>query len=142
MKSIHNLQFMISQGKANIGVCWNKMKALSIKQPWAWAILHAGKDVENRTWATTMRGGILVHASKGVDESGFSFIRKLGVLNIPAPNQLPTGGIVGYVEITDCVEANCGPWFQGPFGLVLKNPIPLTFKQLKGHLGFFDVNIG
>jgi len=23
------------------------MKALSIKQPWVWAILHAGKDVEN-----------------------------------------------------------------------------------------------
>ena len=28
------------------------MKALSIRQPWAWAILHAGKDIENRDWRT------------------------------------------------------------------------------------------
>lgn len=26
--------------------------ALSIRQPWAWAILHAGKDIENRDWHT------------------------------------------------------------------------------------------
>lgn len=24
--------------------------ALSIRQPWAWAILCAGKDIENRSW--------------------------------------------------------------------------------------------
>ena len=28
------------------------MKALTIKQPWAWAIIHAGKDIENRDWVT------------------------------------------------------------------------------------------
>ena len=31
------------------------MKALSIRPPWAWAILHAAKDVENRTWKTNIR---------------------------------------------------------------------------------------
>ena len=25
-------------------------RALTLKQPWPWAIVHAGKDVENRTW--------------------------------------------------------------------------------------------
>lgn len=24
--------------------------ALSVRQPWAWAIIHAGKDIENRSW--------------------------------------------------------------------------------------------
>lgn len=24
--------------------------ALSVRQPWPWAILHAGKDIENRSW--------------------------------------------------------------------------------------------
>lgn len=54
------------------------MKALSIRQPWAWAILHAGKDVENRDWkpwSPAMRDAcaligagrtILLHASKGM----------------------------------------------------------------------------
>lgn len=32
------------------------MKALSIRQPWAWLILHAGKDIENRVWQTRFRG--------------------------------------------------------------------------------------
>lgn len=42
------------------------MKALSIRQPWAWAIVNAGKRVENRTWETRYRGPILIHAAKGV----------------------------------------------------------------------------
>ena len=33
------------------------MKALSVKQPWAWAIFH-GKDVENRDWPTNVRGPV------------------------------------------------------------------------------------
>jgi len=30
----------------------NPMKAITIKQPWAWAIVFAGKDIENRSWRT------------------------------------------------------------------------------------------
>lgn len=40
--------------------------ALSIRQPWAWLILHAGKDIENRTWQTYQRGWFAIHASKGM----------------------------------------------------------------------------
>jgi hypothetical protein len=32
------------------------LKALTIHQPWAWATINAGKDVENRRWKTTYRG--------------------------------------------------------------------------------------
>jgi ASCH domain len=39
------------------------MKALSIQQPWAWAIIYAGKNIENRTWNTHFRGTFAVHAS-------------------------------------------------------------------------------
>lgn len=38
--------------------------ALSIRQPWAWAILHAGKRIENRDWrGCKYRGPVLIHAS-------------------------------------------------------------------------------
>lgn len=41
------------------------MKAISIRQPWAHAILHLGKRVENRDWAgCAYRGPVLLHASK------------------------------------------------------------------------------
>ena len=42
------------------------MKALSIRQPWAWLIVNSHEDVENRTWRTRERGPVLVHASKGM----------------------------------------------------------------------------
>lgn len=35
------------------------MIALSIRQPWAWHILHSGKDIENRDWPTKFRGRVL-----------------------------------------------------------------------------------
>lgn len=40
------------------------MKALSVCQPWAHAILALGKNVENRSWPTSYRGPLLIHASK------------------------------------------------------------------------------
>jgi len=41
------------------------MKALSVRQPWAHAILHLGKRVENRDWrGCNYRGPVLLHASK------------------------------------------------------------------------------
>lgn len=43
-------------------------RALSILQPWAHAIVHLGKTIENRDWrgGCSFRGEILIHASKGV----------------------------------------------------------------------------
>ena len=46
--------------------------ALSVRQPWAWAIIHAGKDIENRSWATKFRGRVLIHASKGMTQEEFA----------------------------------------------------------------------
>ncbi len=32
------------------------MKALSLRQPWAWAVAHAGKRIENRIWKSLAKG--------------------------------------------------------------------------------------
>jgi len=45
------------------------MQAILVRPPWAWAILHANKDVENRTWKTNMRGLIAIHASQTMNRS-------------------------------------------------------------------------
>ena len=63
--------------------------ALSIRQPWAWAILHAGKDVENRSEpmarsAERLIGQtILLHAGKTVDPDGFDVLERF---NVDAPS--------------------------------------------------------
>lgn len=121
--------------------------ALSIRQPWAWLILNAGKDIENRDWHTNFRGRVLIHASKSctkaeyADAVDFLEVRKLDHLGIafPSIDQLQRGGIVGSVEIVDCVEASESPWYMGNFGFVLRNPKPLPFIPWKGRLGFFNV---
>jgi hypothetical protein len=43
----------------------SSVPALSIRQPWAWAILNAGKRIENREWrgGCKYRGPVLIHAS-------------------------------------------------------------------------------
>lgn len=51
------------------------MKALSIRQPWAWLIVNGYKSIENRTWNTRIRGTILIHAGKGFDKEGYAWVR-------------------------------------------------------------------
>lgn len=119
------------------------MKALSIRQPWAWLILNAGKDIENRDWHTHVRGRVLVHAAKGMtraeyeDAYGAAMYIKPSIALPELP--LQRGGIVGSVEIVDCVEESTSPWFFGRYGFVLRDPKPLPFIPWKGQLGFFDV---
>lgn len=134
------------------------MKAISIRQPWASLIVLGIKDIENRTWATRQRGTVLVHASKGMtrDEhadaiefaveairndprnAGATKIRTLRELGF-AFDDLQRGGVIGTVDIVDCVSRSESPWFVGDYGFMLRNPKPLAFQPLKGALGFFDV---
>lgn len=46
------------------------MKALTVQQPWAWAIIHGGKDVENRTQLWRHRGPLAIHAGRRWSERG------------------------------------------------------------------------
>ncbi|WP_245491574.1 hypothetical protein [Mesorhizobium sp. M7A.F.Ca.ET.027.02.1.1] len=59
-------------------------------------------------------------------------------LMLPAFEELPRGGIVGTVDIVDCVAESASPWFFGRYGFVLRNVEPLDeFIPVKGALGFF-----
>src|SRR4051812_30121104 len=40
-----------------------RMKALTVKNPWAWAIFPAGKDIGNRPRRTNFRGTVAIHTS-------------------------------------------------------------------------------
>lgn len=120
--------------------------ALSVRQPWAWAIIYGGKDIENRDWKAGRvslhhLGRIAIHASKRMTREdyadGFYMMANVGVTCPPAMD-LPRGGIIGSVEIVDVVSKSDSPWFYGPVGLVLKDPTPHPFIQTAGALGFFQ----
>jgi hypothetical protein len=109
------------------------MKAITIKQPWASLIIEGGKDIENRTRRTHVRGWVLVHAGQSWSDelcfSVFDFCRAKGLLEYREINpdgsaservrsviqSVPIlGGIIGAMHISDCVESSDSPWFMGP----------------------------
>lgn len=123
------------------------MKALAIKQPWAWLIVHGGKDIENRTWHTKLRGRLLVHASAGMTKAEYLRVKfwlarpgsGLPAIELPPFDQLQRGGIIGSVELVDSLDHSDSPWYMGEKAFLLRDPKPCEFIPLKGRLGFFDV---
>jgi hypothetical protein len=143
------------------------MRALSIRQPWAYLIVGGMpimervpqgpgtysvrwsgkvvlKDIENRTRPTKFRSRVYVHASK--QEANFDeadpFLLKMGFAPITSlyafSPKLGRQVILGEVDIVDCVTESKSPWFTGPYGWVLANPV-LYDKPIpcKGKQGFF-----
>lgn len=125
------------------------MIALSIRQPWATFIVSGAapglfKDVENREWHTPFRGRCLIHASKSATkrdfESAVESVESAFGIRIDTPfDAFPRGGVIGSIEIYDCVGAWRSNWFTGPYGFLLRDPRELPFREFKGRLGFFNV---
>ncbi len=140
---------------------------LSIRQPWAWAILFAGKRCENRTWFCRYRGPIYIHAAKGMTRDEYESFAYWWQWEFPGRRPLQTypalpeydamqrGGIVGRAKIIDCIRSQHAlpfgitrekadryivPWWQGPVGIILAEVEPLPFVACKGKLGLFELD--
>lgn len=119
--------------------------ALSIQQPWAWLIVNGYKNVENRSWRASKVGYFYVHAGKKFDAEGYRWVREeFPNIEMPSPSELEYGGIVGFVDLTDCVHIDDNPhfheanrWAFGPWCFLLADAAPLPFKPCRGQLGFF-----
>ncbi len=140
------------------------MKALSLTQPWASAVVEGFKEYETRSWATKYRGPIAIHASKGFprvakallgleDDADEPMPHIRGTMNRP-PEEMPTGAILGIVNITDCQETWAmmrqefisegehafGDWEPGRYAWKLEGVIWLSRPvPAKGSLGLWTV---
>lgn len=138
-----------------------RVKALSIRQPWIWAITHLDKRVENRSWGTRYRGPVLLHASQWwrqqqVIDSIHEMYRWLRTDeqlrfadNPPFLEDLKAarGCLVARAEIVDVIPPGGRPppdqdcWYQGEYGLLLDRVILLPKPILcPGKLGLFEVS--
>lgn len=107
------------------------VKAITVQQPWSWAIIHAGKNVENRTQLWTYRGPLAIHAGKKLSTrplptpAAAAALQAIGgrdnywdpALLVPSPFHTPAPGlainaIIGVVQLVDVHQANgcCAPW--------------------------------
>jgi hypothetical protein len=121
------------------------MIALSIRPPWAWAIVHAGKDVENRSRRCHFRGRFLVHASLDLTQDDFELATRTFAAAgedaiLPRQDEFAMGGIIGSVELVEVAEQCDSPWFApGSFAWILRNPRPLPFIPCRGQRNWFHV---
>ena len=105
-----------------------KMYAITLKQPWAEAVMVYGKRVENRRWsipAAIIGAEVALHAGFGVDREGLIWLAEhLGWRNgVPAYSILVelekarVGAIVGVVRFGAPVSVaarSSDPWAFGP----------------------------
>jgi hypothetical protein len=125
------------------------MRAISVRQPHAWAIIHGGKDVENRSQRAAFQfkpaigERVLIHASKRMTAAehavAVAFMAKLGVRH-PQREGLQFGGVIGSVFVRDIVSGSDSPWYQkGATALVFADPKPEPFMPVRGQPGLFWV---
>lgn len=120
--------------------------ALSVRQPWAWAIIHGGKVIENRSPGSIKTGRmttglICIHAATGMKEDEYRYAHwrlvRHGV-TCPRPDELVRGGIIGTVDVTGIVTASDSEWFGGSAGLTLARPKAVDPIPARGALGYFE----
>lgn len=124
-------------------------KALTLKQPWAWAVTHMGKDIENRSWPTKYRGELYIHAGVGWDSEGAKWIAQKFGIEVPSHSELPSGVLVAKCNLTDCrhwTEIGAGanlPWAQtSGFQWFLEDIEPVEpHLPLQGKLGIFTFSV-
>ena len=139
----------------------SRRAVLSIRQPWAWAIVNGWKPVENRTWYSGYRGPLLIHAGKREERGDIGYVCTMVAQQTGEPLEALTdryrqeaqlGSIVGECSMIGCADSlmeavekappeqqvSMQRWWQGPYGFVLvnakawDNPAPL-----KGRLGIW-----
>lgn len=127
------------------------MKALAVKQPWAYLICAGVKDIENRTWKCPEKyigQRVLIHASskgrfdfEGLNIEQFDKIVRLSTHSFNHfQSELHSSAIIGSVEIIDCVQNHPSIWAEKDvYNWVLANPI-LFPKPIpaKGKLSFWE----
>lgn len=140
------------------------MKVYTVYEPFALATVLGIKHYETRSRRTNIRGRVAVHAGmKEMDAILKSFSETdrdkiIAMLHKPPllDNILYRGGIIGTIEIVDCVsvekvfrslteqERLLGDYSPGRFAWVLKNPImfeePIPARGKQGWCNWKEQN--
>lgn len=142
------------------------MKVLSLLEPWASLVAWGYKTIETRSWGTSYRGAIAIHASKSNREAGkiVHLFREAGLVGEPGANDeldqfsqkvgdWPLGKIVAVARLYHVEEmtpeliaaqtrweATFGDWRPGRFAWSLGNIQRLKEPiPWKGSLGLRDL---
>ena len=118
------------------------LPALSVRQPWPYAIFRLGKDCENRTWYLPPQYDgvpVLIHAGKKIDKFGLEYLDRLG--HPCGVKGFLVGGIVGFAVFSMRAPRRRSHWTAaGQYNWPITASGELPFFPCKGSLGFFRVD--
>lgn len=128
-----------------------KLKALSVQQPFALLEVLGIKDVENRSWETSYRGRVYIHACGTKKKSIYSLTESQQeiVSDIPLigtllkDTQMMYSAIIGHVDIVDITENSSSIWaIPGHYHWILANPVMFEtpIVNVKGNLNIWNCN--
>lgn len=122
-------------------------------QPYAWLFANGYLTIDDRTWSTSYRGPIAIHATRNVHEAYYAFVSKFTDWPLPALDEFDKGCIVAVGELTDCTaprfstertpihpiihRSHLGA--SGHHGLVFENVVAIPRMPFKGNRGLFDL---
>lgn len=143
------------------------MKAITIKNPWAYLVALGIKPIENRTWKTNYRGRVFIHVSAHrlstqlINDEQYQdliFSKKLPKSEKSSADfisEQPLSAIIGEVDIVDCVVNHPSVWAEKDseinrndieartiWNWVLENPVlyEKPILGVKGKLSFWEFN--
>jgi hypothetical protein len=134
-----------------------RMKALTLTQPWASLVAIGAKRIETRSWGTSYRGPLAIHAAKGFprDARDFSRCIRLGVLFGPH-YEYPRGFVIATCRLAACVQVEkllsenayrldmteqeqlFGNYEPGRWGWMLADIKAINPEPAKGALGLWE----
>ncbi len=130
--------------------CDGTYKCLTVLQPFASLIECGKKTIETRTWSTSYRGPLVIHAGvrihKGELVIAGSMRASAKLMAETNPRLYPLGVVVCLVDLVnvrpmvfeDERAAMC-ELYEGAFAWELKNPRILRPKKVKGQLGIWNI---
>jgi activating signal cointegrator 1 len=137
----------------------NILRCLSLTQPWATLVMIGAKRIETRSWRTSYRGPLGIHAAKGFPKVAREicltepFKRTLIVAGYRSVADLPFGALLGTVQLVAVVgvkrvrsaissdEYAFGDYSDGRFAWILEDVRPLkTPIPIRGALGLWNID--
>ena len=132
------------------------MKVLSLTEPFATLILNGNKHIETRSWKTSYRGELYIHAS--MTKIAKDNINNKELMSLIKDKKLNFGYIICKCDLVDCIcmteeyikqikdnnyqEYICGEYKKGRYAWILKNVVPLKKPiKAKGQLNIWNYNV-
>ena len=128
------------------------MKVLSLTEPYATLIKNGVKTIETRSWKTSYRGRLYIHAS--ATKIPATTRANTALMALAGDAELNYGKIICACELADCVEMTeayiedikknrdeyiSGIYETGRYAWILRNIVALDAPiPARGHLGIWN----